>query len=343
ELRKDLAATKVFQDVLTFAQDVSGEDLISVSESLKYFWERLLEVSLELANHIFHLQGKGHPLKVDNSKKDAWITAEDIDYLTLVMISALLLESWERNILLLGIVKDSAANELLKTVTPILKIAGLLNLSKQVPRFESDKMLLQSNSLVNNSTLLTPWRTFEYDVCFRTISPKESSKKRGECSVQGAFKNVIAQERMFVKAYFQLWNSKRDPSVRSHVFLYDRPCYPQYDTPGESPELVLSHKDVQEESIIPTIHFLNDAPISNLVMGILCSMGKEPIPEALGHNYPLFLADKRAKIAETEAKRTCAAAVDLEISKSKLDQQILYERRFRDYRAEVESSRRSKK
>lgn len=343
-IKRQLTETRAFESVLTFAQNASGEDLISVSSSLKYFWDRLLEGSMVLANHIFHLRGKGHPLKLGEAPdNDRWITAEDIDYLTLVMISALLFEAWKRNILLLGIVKDSAANELVRTVTPILKTAGLLNLSKEVPRFESDKMLLQANSLVNNSTLPTPWRTFEYDVCFRTISPKDKSERRGECRVEGAFKNVIAQERMFVKAYFQLWNSERDPSVRSHVFLYDRPCYPQYETPTEGHELALAHKDVVEERIFPAIHFLKDAPISNLVMGILCSMGKEPIPEALGHNYPLFLADKRAKIAETEAKRTCAAAVDLEISKSRLDQQVLYERKFRDYRAGVESNRRSKK
>ena len=343
-IKEQLAKTEVFKGAFAVRQSASGDDLISVPESLKYFWDRLLECALALANHIFHLHGKSHPLKVDGgSYRDRWITAEDIDYLTLVMISALMQEAWKRNILILGIVKDSAANELVRTVTPILKTAGLLNLSKEIPRFESDKMLLQANSLVNNSILQTPWRTFEYDVCFRTISPKENSARIGECSVEGAFKNVIAPERMFVKAYFQLWNSARDPSVRSHVFLYDRPCYPQYETPQEDHELVLSHKDIVEESIIPAIHFLRDVSISDLVMGILCSMGKEPIPEALGHNYPLFLADKRAKIAETEAKRTCSAAVELEISKSKLDQQVLYERRFRDYRAAVESNRRSKK
>lgn len=43
------------------------------------------------------------------------------------------------------------------------------------------------------------------------------------------------------------------------------------------------------------IHFHNDGEISRLVMDILCSMAKEVIPECLGHNYQLFLADKNAK------------------------------------------------
>jgi hypothetical protein len=51
--------------------------------------------------------------------------------------------------------------------------------------------------------------------------------------VAGAFKNLISGERLFLKSYIQLWCSKTDPTIRSHVFCYDRPCYPDFDKPGE--------------------------------------------------------------------------------------------------------------
>ena len=35
--------------------------------------------------------------------------------------------------------------------------------------------------------------------------------------------------------------------------------------------------------------------MTNLAMSILFKMSGEVVPEALGHNYPLFLADKKAK------------------------------------------------
>ena len=248
--------------------------------------------------------------------------------------------------------KDTAANELVKTVIPVMEDAGLLRFSKELPRFESDKMLLQANSIVNSAHLKTPWRTFEYDVCFRTISPDERpetrklmppTRERGVSYVMGAFENVITCERMFVKSYFQLWSSPDDPTVRTHVFLYDRPCYPHYDRPSnDQVDLVLKHNDTVLEEIRPVFHFTKDSPISDLVMGILQSMGCEPIPEALGHNYPLFLADKKAKWLEEEAKKACTAAVELEIARSKLDQQILYESRFRDYRTGIEAKRKNK-
>jgi hypothetical protein len=326
---------------------INKDSTFLLNERVRNYWERLLAGTLSLSKRIFHPSGNMHPMRI-KMNPDRWMTIEDIDYLTLILITALIREAWERHILVLGIVKDSAGNELVKTVIPILRRAHLVKLSQDIPAFESDKMLLQANSVANSGSIRAPWRTFEYDASFRTISIDtgfQPETRVGECRVVGAFKNVISAERMFVKSYFQLWNSETDPVVRSPVFIYDRPCYPEYDAcqNAQLKELELINMDNNiEEQILPTIHFLKDSPMANLVIGILSSMGMEAIPEALGHNYPLFLADKRAKIAQGEASRMCVAAVDLEISKSRLDQQILFERRFRDYRSKIESARKSK-
>lgn len=334
--RVDQVRTELFKDA--FVENKTG--IFQLGETTGQYSDRLLEGTKFFVDHIFKFSGKGHPLRFRDPRTGAerWLTCEDIDYLTLVLITEILQACWKRNILLLGIVKDSAANELVRTVIPILETAGLLKKSNQIERFESDTMLLQANSIVNYDSLTCPWRTFEYDVCFRTISPLPSveSPTKGVCSVRGAYKNVIAPERTFVKAYFQLWNSTNNPTVRSHVFLYDRPCYAQYDCVRE---LTMRNHDEVEEEIIPSLHFLTDSPISQLALAILDSMGKEAIPEALGHNYPLFLADKRAKVAYEEASRSCVSAVDLEITKSRLDQQILFQGKFRTQRSGIESVR----
>jgi hypothetical protein len=315
-----------------------------LKESIKHYRERLMEAIALVAGHIFSPPRDSHPFNIkDLAGNDRWITSNDLSYFTLLTIYAILKEAWKRNILVLGIVKDTAANELSSAVIPILEDAKISRFSTAPPKFGSDKMLLQTNSIVNHSLSKTPWRSFEYDVCFRTVSPKDDQTlPKDECRVEGAFKNVITSERMFVKAYFQLWSSESDPTVRSHVFAYDRPCYPAYDLPEGKPELLLHHFDTIEETIIPVIHFKEDSRISNLVMGILCSMGMEHIPEAMGHNYPLFLADKKAKWLESEISKACVAAVELEIATSRLDQQILYENKYRDYRTQLESDRKGK-
>ena len=73
--------------------------------------------------------------------------------------------------------------------------------------------------------------------------------------------------------------------------------------------------------------------MSHLVMDILCSMAKEVIPECLGHNYPLFLADKKAKYILDQMKTAYLSTIAFEMANSEFDQQILYQARFRDYRS----------
>ena len=324
-----------------FMAKVSSESqVLELRPTAKNYWDRLSAALDQVADHIFNPSSGQYPLSFSVEGNEKWINTNDLDYFTLLTIYSILREAWKSNILLLGIVKDSGASELVKTVLPILEEATILHFERNLPRFESDKMLLQANSIVN-SGIQTPWRTFEYDVCFRTINPQrnESEVKKSTASVIGAFKNVITCERMFVKSYFQLWSSSNDPMVRSHVFLYDRPCYPQYDMTAE---LRLENWDNVLEQITPAMHILSDSPMSHLVIGILQSMGCEPIPEALGHNYPLFLADKKAKWLGEESAGACTAAVELEIARSKLDQQILFENKFRDYRATLEEGRKTK-
>jgi len=167
-----------------------------------------------------------------------------------------------------------------------------------------------------------------------------SASNNNQARVKDVYKNVISAERMFVKSYIQLWHSQNDHTVRSHVFSYDRPCYPGLDVQGE---LLLHHLDGNvDEEIQPMIHFDRDSEISNLVMDILCSMALEVIPECLGHNYPLFLADKKAKYVLGEMKKAYLATVAFEMANSEFDQQALYQAKFRDFRSKMENSRRAK-
>jgi hypothetical protein len=345
----------------------SSSNSIAINPGLMRYWERVSSAAMKVAKHIFDTPEGKHPLIYEDEssnggsggKNKRWITSTDLEYMTLVMIYSLLRLAWEKNVLIIGLIKDSAAAELTKTIVPILqnahKISILGNYTGgggggiiQLPVFNSDKQLLQTSSVVNGQFVKTPWRTFEFDACFRTMAPvtdgvgnnNNSSLKRNEARVRGAFKNVISAEKMFVKSYLQLWQSQNDPTVRSHVFSYDRPCYPGLDIPGE---LLLYHSDGRtDEEIQPMIHFDKDSDISHLVMDILCSMSLEIIPECLGHNYPLFLADKKAKYVLTQMRTAYLSTVAFEMANSEFDQQVLYNARFRDFRSEMENARRAK-
>ncbi|MFB5601047.1 MAG: hypothetical protein ACE5SW_12575 [Nitrososphaeraceae archaeon] len=310
------------------------------------YWNRILSASMKICNHIFNTPEGKHPLIIEDPvtfEKRQWITVSDIEYLILMMVYALLRLAWEKNVLVIGLVKDIGASEMTKTVIPLLKEARKIK-ENRLPQYGSDKTLLQTASVINYSEINAPWSTFEFDSCFRTIVPilnkkNEDSKLLSDLQVKGAFKNVISSERMFLKSYLQLWQSDNNPSVKSHVFSYDRPSYPEFDIAADD-KLELHHEDGQVvEKIHPLLHFDNQSGISHLIMDILFSMSQEVIPECLGHNYPLFLADKKAKVLLQEGRQAYIAAVSLELVKSQLDQQVLFESSYREYRSQLEGAR----
>jgi hypothetical protein len=303
------------------------------------YWERVTHATFSVVVHIFNPE-QGHPLRVVRGGSEKWITADDLDFMVLVLIKDLTRKAWSDRVLPIGFIKDTNAFEFVNSVVPLLNHSGLTKAHRKFPNFNSDKMLLQTNSVVNAASVPTPWHTPEIDAAFRTMAPiRDPGLPRGSARVNGAFENVIYPERTYLKAYIQLWSSESTPSVRSHVFTYDRPVYAGYD---HWDEITLYNRDGPADvRIKPVLHFLRASPLTEAVMALLAEMGKEVIPEALGHNYPLFLADKKAKSILEETRQAYLGAVALEMAKSDLDQQVLFSRRFRDYRSQIEGKRKA--
>jgi hypothetical protein len=336
-------ARRLRDDLLEFDKKFGAFDQTSPSFKLKEgapnYSERVLHAVLAVAEHMFNPAG-GHPLRIKKGSSEFWITADDLDFLVLVLIRALTRKAWAEGILPIGFIKDTNAFEFLNAALPLMVNSGLLKPHHPFPNFNSDKMLFQTNSVVNAPDIPTPWHTPEIDASFRTMAPQpDGSLGKGEARVNGAFENIIYPERVYVKTYIQLWSSASTPSIRSHVFTYDRPVFPGYD---HWDELVVHNKDGPSDSKIrPVLHFSRGSPMTDMIMAMLYEMGKEVVPEALGHNYPLFLADKKAKSILEETRQAYLGAVAIEMAKSDLDQQVLFSRRFRDYRSQIEGKRRS--
>ena len=153
---------------------LDGDQMYSLKSHISGYWERVFSAAMEVCDHIFNTPANEHPLILSdpqNIGNARWITVGDIDYLILVMIYALLHAAWEKNILVIGIIKDISAAEMMKTVIPILQSTGMIALKSKFPSLNSDKSLLQTASIVNAESMAAPWRTFEFDACFRTVVP----------------------------------------------------------------------------------------------------------------------------------------------------------------------------
>jgi len=341
-LREDLRELDAAHHVFEKGED--GEDRkFRLSPGVKDYRERVVRAAFAVADHVFNPKSE-HPLRIKAGPNHAerWITADDLDYLVLIFVLELTRKAWSEGVLPIGLTKDSAAAELVKTVVPLLRDSDLGEFAHALPNFNSDKMLLQTNSVVNAASVPTPWHTVDIDAAFRTMVPvADDSLPRGEARARGAYRNVIYPERVFVKTYIQLWSSRNDPAVRSHVFTFDRPAYAGFDHWGD---LVVHNRDNEiDERITPILNLREESAMTNLAMSILFEMSGEVVPEALGHNYPLFLADKKAKFVLKQSRNAYLGAVEVEMAKSELDQQVLFSQRFRDYRSQVEAKRKGGK
>ena len=132
---------------------------------------------MRVAAHIFDTPEGEHPLIFKKGNVKKWITATDLEYLTLIMIYAMLRQAWEKNVLVIGLIKDMAAAEMIKTIIPILEQSGKIHFVNKLPNLSNDRMLLQVYSVMNANSVNTPWKTFEFDACFRTIAPIQSKLK----------------------------------------------------------------------------------------------------------------------------------------------------------------------
>jgi hypothetical protein len=200
-------------------------------------------------------------------------------------------------------------------------------------------MILQSTSILNPEKIKPPWSLVEYDSAFRTMVPDIENRKG---FVSGAIKNRVGLEKTFVKTYIQLAQAKTDPILRSNVLLIDRLVYPEYDCKPESTVKFWNEFGGAKEPL--QVILFKDKNVSNriqeLVMTTLTAMAPSSIPEAFGHNKPLFIADKIAKWNYSQFKLIVDTTADWILNNHKLRKFIFYMSTFRERRASIEAARR---
>ncbi len=259
------------------AEVAAGE--FGLAEGVGKFWERSCNLALGYSEAVF--ENRRHPLAVD---KEEYLNILDVNSLSLILLWRLVQRAREMGVLLVGIAKDTTATDLARSVLPYAIENRLISVVSPPPKLKNDRAFLAILS-AENPFILTPWRTPGYDSAYSTIV------KVGQKFVS-ARKNV-SRERLFVRSFFQLRTLRSDESVRSQVFLFDRPFDERYD------QTSVRSFEVTERSGPVTIDAYfegNDgSSLSNLVLHILSMNDNPEVFEAFGHNQLLYLADKAVK------------------------------------------------
>jgi hypothetical protein len=311
-------------------------------------WERIKKLVASLGDRFFFTKTSetetANLMKILKDGKENWLTTLDIAFVTLFTLQMLMEECWKKRILLVGITKDTAARDFKRQLITIMHNEGLLKTEISQEVFEklpnTDRMILQSASIFNPEKIKPPWSLIEYDSAFRTMIPDREHRKG---FVSGAIKNKIGLERTFLKTYVQLSQAKTDMMLRSNVLLVDRLVYPEYDYRPENVVEFWNELSDGTKEPVEAILFM-DKGVSNrlqdLTMAILTAMAPSNIPEAFGHNKPLFIADKIAKWNYSQFKCVVDTTADWILNNHKLRRFIFYMSTFRERRATIEAARR---
>jgi len=312
---------------------------------LRNSWDAIKKLVVRIGNQLFYEEsnvGMPNKLLIKKNGKLCWITSLDLSFLTLFCLYMVIEEAWKRNILLIGLTKDTSARDFKNHTIPLCYNKGILQGS--IPRRElssipdTDRMMLQAVSLLNYDKLTPPWVLIEYDSAFSTMVPDPDS---GPDFARGAIRNKISPERIFLRSYIQLLASENDPKLRSNVFRMDRLVYPEWDYREDT---VINFKNKYGGVVEPVnvIVFRNKDvknELQHLCLSILAAMTESNIPEMFGYNKPLFIADKVAKWHAREAGNIVKSIRLWVQNNPELRDFVFYMSTFRERRGKIERYR----
>jgi hypothetical protein len=326
---------------------IEKNDTYALNQKYTTTFERIKKLVVSLGDRFFFATTSeaktASTMKILKEGKEHWLTTIDTAFLTIFTLHMLMEECWKKHILLIGITKDTAARDFKRQLIPIMHNENMLKTTISHVEFDklpnTDRMILQSASISSPEKVTPPWALIEYDSAFRTMIPDRQDRKN---HVSGAIKNRISLEKTFLKTYTQLSQAKSDPKLRSNVLLIDRLAYPEYDCNPESTAEFRHEFGGAEEPIQVILYKDKNLPnrLQTLTMNILTAMAPSSIPEAFGHNKPLFIADKIAKWNYSQFKCVVDTTATWIVNNHKLRQFIFYMSTFRERRAAIEATRR---
>ncbi|RLF21095.1 MAG: hypothetical protein DRJ68_04340 [Thermoprotei archaeon] len=308
-------------------------DRLSVKSEVMDYWRRVSYALEVLFNHLFE-QDEEHPLLIH----ERWLTTLDLNAMTAISLIKLLVEARRRRKLVLGIAKDTNATDFLRSAMPILELKRRGDFRRTAP-LRSDRAFLTILSASRCSELPTPWRTIEYDYCYSTMRPHVDLGLPGVEAI--AARKVVFHEQLIVKGYFQLRSSPHDSSVRSPVFVYDRPFYPEFDG-GHVVSIVCLEggRNAKPWEVRAFTESEERSLIGDLALAFLSRSDNPAVIEGLGYNQLLLLADKYVKALSRQAKSMLRGVADLDlVAVARKYKAFFAARRFRDLRSEAEHMR----
>lgn len=281
-----------------------NEDEIVFNNDYEGSWEYSIGLFENICTKLFKEKQPNaliYKNKNEDVEEDKWLSPNDIRFLIAVGLRALIEECWKRNVLLIGIVKDSSSKYLTRNYMGVM---DYIKYYRDVPHVLlpwSDRDFLENLVWIDDN-IESPWSTIEFDSVFMTLhlekdrSGKNHIRGRSE-EIRGVRGDVIGpSERLFSRslAQFYINRSKKIP-LYGHVIFIDRLLTPIIDKNNE--KISIDENKYRLGIIEPYIFRDKNQKNSmqDLMMHILDNLTQNLYPEIIGYPDPLHKADWGAK------------------------------------------------
>ena len=235
-------------------------------------------------------------LKVKRGDKEEWLTSDDIRFLISVGLRMLIEESWKRNVLIVGIAKDSASKYFIRNYLGVMRHIELYNL--EPPGIVApDRLILEAIPFIDKE-ISAPWSTIEFDSVFMSLHLNKDENEN--IYVEGFRGNVIVpQERLFLRSLAQFYvnRSKRNP-ITGNVIFIDRIVHPEWDAQNRLSKLegkvIITCRGDEVDPIIYKDR-TKENKVQEALIYMIDALTKNLFPNIIGYPDPLHKADWGAK------------------------------------------------
>lgn len=264
-------------------------------KNIKESWEYVKDLYKYICEELF-VNRNIHVLKVRKEDKEEWLTSDDIKFLISVGLRMLIEESWKKNVLIIGIAKDSASKYFIKNYIGVMKHIGAYNfVSPGI--VASDRLILEFIPFIDQS-ISAPWSTVEFDSVFMSLHLVKNEK--GNVQIEGVRGDIIVpQERLFLRSLAQFYvdRSKKDPRTGNVIFI-DRVVHPILDAQNRLSETTKKViRTYRGDEVDPIIYDRNTKKnkAQQALIYVIDTLTKNLFPNIIGYPDPLHKADWGAK------------------------------------------------
>ena len=231
--------------------------------------------------------------------RQRWMAPDDLGFLAAVGIRALIEACWERDVLLYGLVKDSASRYLTRNYLGVTLETGYHAALRDLevkPLPWTDRIFCEMLPHVDPG-LSAPWATVEFDSAFMTLHREQDPG--GSTRVAGVMGRIVNQERLFARSLGQFFLSRAKATpLAGHVVFLERLLSPLLDPPV--PAVADDQLLINEPALgrFPVVAWRDrDAPNpgQEVMMYLLSVLTRNHYAEAIGYPDPLHKADWGAK------------------------------------------------